>query len=165
VKIDPVLLAKATKAIENYVFKNDKKYALEIKKNVKGIPDNFRKGGTFFRGMVLDAGTVVSIQNGKPLELSAPSSWTDNQKLAERFVTDAKKRTATKDGVGVVFKKRIPDPKVIVNVYSFVLFFDNMGMLGDFDELTKQDALDEFEILCDKGIKLTDTDILKVIQK
>ena len=156
------------KSVENYIFKNDKKYTKEIAAKRTQIPLQFRTSRYLFRGMILDESFVGAIQNGyDKFILDDITSWTTDQRIAERFVSDKSKIVKNNPtGIGVVFKKKISDSKIILDIQNYVLFLDVMGMLKDFgfDESTKDMGLEEFEVLVDKGINLRKGDIFKVVK-
>lgn len=160
---------KFVKLIENWVFKNDKKFAEEIKMLKGQIPATLRKGAFLYRGMTLSEDMIEAIKNGyDKFKMDGITSWTHNEKVAERFVKDTTK-SVSKDklfGKGIIFKKRITDTQIILDVYNYLVMMDMMGILSqyDFDELTKEDGLDEFEVLVDKGITLKKADIFKIIR-
>lgn len=146
------------KSVENFVFKNEKKYSAEIAKQKANIPAMFRTGGVFYRGMVL--------QDVETLTLSDISSWTTDLKMATRFATDASKRVKDTPGQAYIFKKNIPANKVILNIANYVGFLNNSFALDqfNFDESTLEMALEEAEVLVEKGIKLVKSDIYKIIK-
>ncbi|AGR47801.1 hypothetical protein PHIM7_110 [Sinorhizobium phage phiM7] len=156
------------KNVENYIFKNDKRFAQALAAKKSQIPVQFRTSRYLFRGMILPQSLVDSIQKGNEnLKLEEITSWTTDQKIAERFVSDKSKIVKNSaDGVGVIFKKKIPDSGIILDIQNYVLFMDIMGLLAmyDFDDSTKDMGLEEFEVLVDSGVVLSKADITKVLK-
>lgn len=154
------------KNVENYIFKNDKKYAKALASKKSSIPANFRKQQYLYRGMILDDSIIESIKGGTPLKLGEITSWTTDQRVAERFVKDASKIVRNKsNGRGVIFKKNISSAKIILDIQNYLLFMDISGILDemDFDDSTKEMGLEEFEVLVDGGISLSKVDILRIL--
>jgi len=154
--------AKFIKNIEEFVFKNDKKYLRNIAKVKSKIPIMFRKPQVLYRGMKLSLAVIQDIQEGKNLILDDFSSWTKDAKMAERFISDRSK-AMKETGTGVVFKKKF-DKKIILDIQGLIMFLDGSGRIDDFDEGTKDDAIEEAEVIVDKGIKLSKKDIFKIIK-
>lgn len=157
------------KALENFIFTNEKKYAAALSKFKPHIPPMFRSSSTpVFRGMVLPKSLVFDIEQGEKFVLSDYSSWTDSEKMAIKFVNDPSKTVAKdrKDAVGVIFKKLMNSSQVILRVQGILMFLDSTGKLDEFgfDELNKQMGIEEAEILCDKKIVLVKKDIHKIIK-
>lgn len=160
-----VFLSKEfVKNVENYIFKNDQKYAKYLAKYKKEIPDMFKFSGILYRGYVLTSEDIDKIKNGENLEESKISSWTSSEKMAERFIKDNKK-SVKKAGGGIVFKKKINAKDVIINLQGYVMFLDTSGKLDEFefDELNAEMAYEECEVLCDGKFKLTKKDIHRII--
>lgn len=163
-----VLEKKFIKDVEMYVFKNDKKYVNSIKTKLYQIPAQFRKGGMFYRGMVLDPDLVDAItkQSYKDFVLEDITSWTTDENMARRFVSDQSKMVREqRKGVGVIFKQKIPDSKVILNLhdYCMFIFFSGIAAENDFDELNMEMALEEKEVLVDAGIRLLKANVHKIV--
>lgn len=160
-----VLQKPFVKDVENYVFKNDQKYAKSIALKKNSIPKHFRSTQTLYRGMILSEELVKAIQNGYAgFKLDAISSWTTDKSMAEKFAFDKSKITKGGNGVGVIFRKRITEAKIILNLKDYVsfLYFSDLLKEYNFDESTKDMALEESEVLVDKGISLKKIDMLKV---
>lgn len=157
------------KNVEDYVFKNDKKFAIAIASKKSLIPLQFRTSRMLYRGMILDEMMVEALKNGyNKFELKEITSWTMDQRIAERFVSDKSKIVkANPSGVGVVFKKKIPDGKIILDIQNFLMTLDIMGILDEFrfDDSTKEMGLEEQEVLVDKGVVLKYQDIAKIIKR
>lgn len=157
-------------ALEQFVFTNDKKFAGQLSKFKSKIPGMFRSAPSpIFRGMVLPKSLVFDIENGENLVLNDYSSWTDNEKMAIKFVNDPSKRVTgpkKKEMVGVIFKKIISSSKIIVKIQALAMYLHSVGKLDEFgfDELNAEMAMEEAEILCDKGIALSKKDIFKTIK-
>ena len=161
---EPIIFDKKfIKNLEDYIFKNDTKYLKYITKNKSKIPGMFQSPNTFYRGMMLEDTVIESIKSGKPLKLKTESSWTTNQKVAEQFISDLSKQTKAKSKTnkGVIFKK-VFTKEVILDIQSLIGYLDGVGKLDDFDDITKDSAIKESEVLIDKNISLTKKDILKV---
>jgi len=158
------ILKELVGSIEKFVFTNDKKYIAQIVKFKSQIPPNFRKGGKLYRGMVMDGKSISSLESGNNITLGDYSSWTSNIKMAKSFITDPKKAVG-KAGHGVIFQKTIPDNKIVLNIGGLIMFLNNSMMLDnfDFDDLTKEMAMDEQEFICDKGITITKKDIYQKV--
>jgi hypothetical protein len=155
---------KFVKAVEQFVFTNDRKYIAEIAKFK--IPANFRScTSPLFRGMVLSDDIMSSLKDGGSFKINNYSSWSSSEDMAIRFTTDPKKRLKKKKGVRLVCKKKISDSKIILNIQAMFLLLSGMSMLDDLgvDELTAEMGIEEAEVLCDKGIVLKHKDILKMI--
>jgi len=155
---------KFIKAVEQFVFTNDQKYISEIAKF--GIPANFKSNsGPMFRGMILDQSVLDKLEKGGKFKLDGYSSWTNNERMAIDFVKDPKKKIAKAKGIGVIFKKKLPPNKVLLNIQSLFQFWDSMGMMDDLgiDELNAEMGLAEGETLCDRGLVLVKKDILKTV--
>jgi hypothetical protein len=154
------------KNVENYIFRNEKKFAIPIARVRTQIPVQFRASKPLYRGMILDKDFVKGMQmDGTKLVLEEITSWTTDQRIAERFVFDKSKIIRDMpNGVGVIFKQKIPDSKVILDIQGFCFFMDAVGLLDQFgfDDSTKDMGIEEAEVLVDQGITLSRSDIIKV---
>lgn len=152
-----------SKLVEDWVFKNEPRYALEIAKHIKDIPAVFKRSAMLYRGMILDNDLIESIKKGYPLTTRAPSSWSSDLNEARRFITDPKTMVARRDPTktGVIFRKKLSENQIILNIDAFALLFgkDELG----FDELTYQMAVKERETLAKAGLKLSRNDIYKEV--
>ncbi len=145
------------KSIEKYVFSNDKKSFDYIIRNRSKIPQTFRKGGILYRGMTLE--------NFNNLRFDSPTSWSTNPKMAEKLISSGNMfGIKQSQGNKIIFKKRIPDSKVLVNISNLIMFLDSSMLLEDFDPATKEIAFEESEVLVDRGIFLSEKDIFKVMK-
>jgi len=155
------------KNVENYIFKNDKRYAKAIQSKKNQIPVNFRSPRYLYRGMILDESIIDSIKSGQPLKLTDITSWTTDPKLSERFVSDSSKIVKSKgNGTGVIFKKNFSSQKIILDIQNYLLFMDVTGILDEvgFDDSTKEMGLEEFEVLVDGNVSLSRNDIFKIVK-
>lgn len=158
------------KSVENFIFKNDQKYAEEIAAKKSQIPVMFKTKMELYRGMILDKDLVEAIQNGySGFTLKNITSWTSNIKMAERFINDPSKRlkyNVEDNKIGVIFKKKFVETQIILNIQNFVMFMDFSNKLKEFnfDVSTKEMAFEEAEVLVDKNIKLSRANIMKIIK-
>jgi hypothetical protein len=147
-------------AVRKYVDLGRKHHLDFIIKNKNKIPAIFKENNRpLYRGMTFDEKTYNSVlQNG--LTLKEPSSWTRVVNDAKSFVHDPDKR-ARRTGFGIVFKKKIPSSKIIMDFKGWYLGLTGMFLLPD-DALESDISsllLQEDEVVCDGGIKLTPKDI------
>lgn len=151
------------KAVEDYVFKNNPKYANKIAKFKNGIPPMFRSSKKLYRGMILDDKSFSILENGK-FVLKDISSWTSNKKIAESFVNDPKKIVGNKKGIKVILVKDFNESEIILDIQSYITFLYSSSSLDEFgfDDLTREMAIDEQETLVDKKVKLNKKNIYKV---
>jgi len=157
--------AKLVKAVENWIFKNDKKYINTIASYKKIIPQPFKTGGNYYRAMVLPQTIIDDLTNGKSLLLKNYSSWTDTEQRASKFLTDKSKSTTKNKGVKIIFKKKLTTKDTILNIQAYITYMYSSSMLDnyDFDELTTEMGMEEGEIIADKGITLTNKNIHKTL--
>jgi len=153
------------KNVEDFVFKNDKKYLLSIAKNKNKIPAMFKNPNVLYRGMILDKKIFDVLNNKENFKLEDYSSWTLDKNMAVSFVNDKTKKISNKKGVKVIFKKRM-SKEIILDVFSYIMYLEMVGKLDEvgFDETTKDSALKEKEFICDKNIVLKYKDIDKIIK-
>jgi len=154
---------KFIKNVENFIFKNDKKYLDYIAKYKNKIPSMFKSPNTLYRGMILSNEIFDKIENG--YKIKDYSSWTSDANIAKKFITDKKYKIKNEKGNKVIFKK-IMSNEIILDIFSYILYLDNIGKLDEveFDELTKDSALKEKEFICDKDIVLRKDNIFKIIK-
>lgn len=145
------------KLVENYVLKNDPKFSRALAAQSHIVPKVFKLPQLAYRGMILDKDLLEAIKTGYRYPLKEPSSWTLDFNMANRFVTDPSKRIGHKNGTGVIFRKRLSENMIVLNIQAFALFFDHIEM----DELTQQMAREEAEVLA-KPLHLTRTDVYRV---
>lgn len=148
------------KFLEKHIDVGGRKWSSEVAKLSQQIPVQFKEvSGYLYRGMVLDQIALDKLKT-TGLVLEQFSSWTTSPEIAKRFSVDPKLMMKNKTGTPVVFKKKIPKSYVIVNIQSFVLFLDNMGMINDFDPIVMDSAIKEQEILIEAGIRLFEKDVM-----
>ena len=143
------------KALDDWLFKNEKKYAEAIKKKKAIIPDHFKKyTKELYRGMVVDADFLKLVSERK-MTFKDITSWSKSEKMALAFIKDKRYKISVKSGVNILITKKIPPSKIILDIHNLVMFTGGIGL----DELSVDSAFKEQEILVDKGIKITEKDI------
>jgi hypothetical protein len=143
------------KSLDDWLLKNDKKYAIQIKNQIAKIPPMFRKvDGFLYRGMIVDEQFMKSVSSGTMI-FKDITSWTKSKAIAKKFVLDAKYIIGNKNGKKVIFKKKFKPDNIIFDIYGYVLFSGGEGL----DELNNDSAMHEEEVLIDSGIKIVSKDI------
>ena len=131
--------------LDDWLFKNEKKYANVLKKNKNEIPQMFRTvNNVLYRGMVVSREDAILFRE-KGIDFKEVTSWTHNRNVAEAFVKDSKYKTTNKGGIGVIISMKIPSNKVILDIFNYVLFSGGTGL----DDLSKDSAFKEQEVLVD----------------
>lgn len=83
--------------------------------------------------------------------------------VAEKFLKEWFAGTGKSGGKGIIFKKNIPSSKVVVNVHALIVMLEFAHSLDGFDEIAKDSAMKEFEILVDSPLEISKKDIYKII--
>lgn len=146
-KVDPKFIT----ALDDWLFKNEKKYAESIKKLSGPIPPLFKQyNKPLYRGMIVDEEFLNSV-NAEKMIFKDITSWTKDEKIAIGFIKDKKFITSKKsNGIKLLLTKTIPSSKIIFDIHNFVMFTAGEGL----DELSVDSAYKEEEVLVDKGIKI-----------
>jgi len=150
------------KNVENYIFKNETKYLKNIVKHKSNIPAMFKSPKTLYRGVLLNEIDLEKLTEGK-FVFKDYTSWTSDKTVAKRFILDSSKRTkAAKKGIGIIFVKDM-SKEIILDVHAYISYLNSTGKLDEvgFDETTLSDALDEYECICEKNIKLSSKNVFK----
>lgn len=146
------------KVLDDWLFKNEKKFAESLKKQIGKVPQHFRQyTKPLYRGMIVEPDFLNAVAAGK-LTFKDITSWTKSEKIALGFINDTKFKTTNKAGIKVMLTKKIPANKIILDIHNIVLFTGGIGL----DELSIDSAFAEEEVLVDKGIKITKKDIMVV---
>lgn len=152
---------KFIKVLDDWLFKNDQASATWLLRNKMGIPEMFRNhSGFLYRGMFIEPELFQEISE-KGIAMKTLSSWTTEEKVARRFATDATASgSKAKGNIRIIIKKKVSVAKQILNIQKLIEFMGTNQMISlGLDDLSADSALKEFEVLCDKGIKITSKDI------
>lgn len=130
------------------------KYLNKVKKK---IDKKFRIGGIFYRGIVLeDEEDIINFVyfgiKTKPI-----ASWSIKQKIGSNFAIST-------SGLGIVFKKEIPDSNIIINIQDFIMDRDIIKKAQEietekFNIIADGIARKEAETLVSQKITLTVDDV------
>ena len=150
------------KNLDEWLFKNDQKYADFLYRNKSNIPQYFRSyAKPLYRGMSVNADFVNTLLT-KGVTFDKHTSWTQDQKMAEKFANDPAFSTGKTSGeTKILIKKGIPATSIILDIYGFVNYMGvgQLGMLG-FDETSLDSAMKEKEVLISKGVKITKSNVV-----
>lgn len=148
--------------LDGWLFKNDQRHADYLRRVRSKVPPMFTKyDGFLYRGMTVDA----SVLESGVITIDRYSSWAKSEKAARRFAEDKKYSLSNGlvPGVKVLLKKRVPSSKVVLDVHGFVLFMGGtqLEMLG-MDPSSVDSAVNEEEVLCDRGVSVHATEIVRL---
>lgn len=141
---------------------NDQKASDFLFKNRNKIPPIFRSfSGKLYRGMSIPDYLYDEIMS-KGLTFNSHTSWAKDMKVAKGFVNDPKYSIAKKgeNVVKILITKTISSNNQILDIDGFVNFMGvpQLEMQG-YDELALDSASNEREVLIQKGIKITKTNV------
>lgn len=151
---------KFAKHLDAWLMSNkpiDGKYLSSAKNSVPQLFRNYTQ--TLYRGMTVD-GDFLEKANTTGVTFKSQTSWSKEKKIAIGFVKDDRFRVSNKSGTQILISKKIPQAKQVLDVHSFVSFMGayQLETLG-YDEMNIDSAMKEFEVIVDKGIKITMKDI------
>lgn len=157
-----MLHQNSSKNLDEWLFKNDQKYADFLHRKKSNIPLIFRSyGKPLYRGMSVNADFVNALLT-KGVTFDKHTSWTQDQKMAEKFANDPSFSTGKTSGeTKILIKKTISTTSIILDIYGFVNYMGvgQLGMLG-FDETSLDSAMKEKEVLISKGVKITKSNVV-----
>lgn len=153
---------KFNETLDRWLAWNEQKDADWLSRNKEKIPPNFRSHtGKLYRGMTVNADFLQKVEKGK-LTFDTHTSWSKDMNMAKKFATDERYMVgkAKEDSVKILISKVISTSKQIIDIHGYVLFMGTyqLEMVG-FDELSLDSAMKEEEVLVQKGIKITKSDI------
>ena len=149
------------KNLDDWLFKNEKKYAQYFAKNKAKIPPMFRSTtSTLYRGMVVDMDFMQALHDTGKFVFKEQTSWTKERKVAVDFVKSSKYKTTNKQGLAIIISKKIPASQQILDINAYVLFMGvaPLAMQG-IDEMSLDSAVKEQEVLIDKGVGIVSKDV------
>lgn len=132
------------------------------------VPDQYKKGGMVYRGMVFPKNAYERLLNGESVEFGEYASWTSNLDVAIEYALGANYdgRFGHTNIIKLVFTYNLPDSDTVV---SYPAIMDDLGhesylkQLTDFHGSDLEEEFGESEIVSRNPIKITKSNIFKIV--
>ena len=122
-----------------------------------------------FRGCFISPEAIISLQKTKKIKLNKFTSWTKDEKIAKKFISDKKymfkptNNDHKRDSIPVIFKKTFNTSEIVVDIESIINFVgeDRLDLFG-LSIIDYEVAIDEQEVLV-KPITVNKNEIISLI--
>lgn len=137
-------------------------------KSMNKISNEFRKSGTFYRGLNLTDFDMKDVLDSNLIELNKMESWSKIESIGRKFAIEGLQSGTSKKGIGILITKKISSDSVVLDIEKFItnrkIIEIAAKVLGEtFDFSSYKNAIKEQEIIIAgkkiKNIKLNSKEL------